>query len=174
MLRVVAVIFGIAFAYGCAVQVQVVEIPVTKQDYDELKPYTEPGGSSVIGQGFLRQQGGGVVTCAGNRVIMMPATSFYQVWVMIFRRGKTPQIQDPVNPVWRSAIKVSQCDAQGNFSFAKLPKGAWFVATFVQWIVAGVEQGGTLLREVTLLENQTTQALLTDKDFISRQEIQIR
>ncbi len=38
----------------------------------ELAPYRQGGTASIIGQGFLRQQGGGVVTCAGEQVLLMP------------------------------------------------------------------------------------------------------
>ena len=166
--RVVALCVSFLHA-GCAVQRPVVPMQPTKLDYDELKPYTEPGENSIKGQGFLRQQGGRIVTCAGNRVTMIPATSFYREWVMLVRAGKDPQMIEKFGPAYSSVIKQSQCDAQGNFSFAKLPNGAWFVTTSVHWTVALVAQdGGMLMREVTLSNNGAIQVLLTEKDFIGR------
>ena len=74
----------------------------------------------------------------------------------------------------RNAIKVSQCDAQGKFSFEKAQKGAWLVLTRVRWSVGNAFQGGTLLREVTLLENQTTRRCSPIRTFLLRKKFNLR
>ena len=166
VVKVVIVVLGLAYA-GCAVR-QPVQMQ-TKFDYSEHKPYTEPGENSIKGQGFLRQQGGSVVTCAGSEVAMLPATSFFREAINHLRAGNKPRMEiETLDPTFKPMIKRAQCDAQGNFSFTKLPDGAWFVLTQVNWIVARVTQGGTLMRELTLSGNETTQVLLTEKDFIGR------
>jgi len=55
--------------------------------------YLQAGDNNVKGQGFLRQQGGGVVTFAGSAVMMLPATSFFREAIGHFRSGNTPQIR---------------------------------------------------------------------------------
>ena len=139
-----------------------------KTTFDPLEHnvYTQPGESSIKGQGFLRQQGGGVVTCAGSEVLLMPVTSYFREVVMHFRAGNTPQIAKNIDQI--AARKRGQCDAQGNFSFSQLPAGSWFVMTQVNWVVSSNEQGGRLIREVYLSKNETIQVLLTEKDFVGR------
>jgi hypothetical protein len=60
-------------------------------------------------------------------------------------------------------FRSTQCDAQGGFSFAEIPDGAWFVATQVN-----ARHGGLLIREVTLSNGRTIQVLLSDKDLVNR------
>lgn len=164
--RVVVIALGLFYA-GCSIR-QPVQIQ-TVFDRSEHEPYTEPGENSIKGQGFLRQQGGGVVTCAGSEVLMIPATSFFREVVMYVRAGNAPHIAEKIfDPAFKSIIKHAQCDAQGNFSFSKLPSGAWFVLTDVSWVVGYARQGGVLTREVTLSNNETAQVLLTEKDFVGR------
>ena len=162
------VVLGCSSAYiGCVATQQSVEMQ-TKFDYSEHRPYLEPGENSIKGQGFLRQSGGRVVTCAGSEVIMMPATSFFREVTTHLRAGNNPQIAGKVDPAFKPMIKQSQCDAQGNFFFTKIPNGAWFVFTQVKWTVGNTRQGGTLMREVTLSNNQAVNLLLTEKDFVGR------
>jgi hypothetical protein len=157
---------AVAVMMGCAVR-QPVEMQ-TQFDYDQHKPYTLAGNNGIKGQGFLRQQGGGIITCAGSPVYLMPATPFFREIIGHFRAGKNPQLGAQLDPAYKPMIKQSQCDAQGNFSFAQLPDGAWFVATEVKWIVSSLQQGGALMREVRLSQGETSQVLLTEKDFIGR------
>ena len=162
-----AAILGIPLIFtACAVR-QPVQMQ-TKFDYSEHKPYMEPGENGIKGQGFLRQKGGGVVTCAASEVIMVPATSFFREMMTHFRAGKNPQIEGTIDPAFKPIIKQTQCDAQGNFFFANVPNGQWLVLTQVSWAVGYARQGGVLMREVALSNNQTAQVLLTEKDFIGR------
>ena len=138
----------------------------TKFDYAQHKPHTQPGNNGIKGQGFMRQQGGGVVTCAGSAVYLLPKTSFFGEAIDLFRSGKTPQLTTAIDPAYKSVLKESQCDAQGNFSFAQLPDGAWFILTEVRWMVGYALQGGTLMRQVSVANGETIQVLLTEKDWV--------
>lgn len=156
---------GVVFI-GCAIR-EPVEMK-TKFDYAQHKPYTLPGNNGIKGQGFMRQQGGGVVTCAGSAVYLLPKTSFFGEAIDLFRSGNTPQLTTAVDPAYKSMVKESQCDAQGNFSFAQLPDGAWFILTEVRWMVGYALQGGTLMRQVSVANGETIQVLLTEKDWVGR------
>ncbi len=157
------IIFGLLS--GCAIQ-KPVQLQ-TKFDYESHKAYIQNGTSVLKGQGFLRQQGGGVVTCAGSPVYLMPSTPFFREAVNLLRVGKNPQIGQKLDPAYNAVLKQSQCDAQGNFLFTNLPPGSWFVVTEVKWIVGYNQQGGGLLREVSTNNNEI-QVLLTDNDLIGR------
>ena len=168
---VIVIVLGLLYS-GCAVRQPVLRQPVQMQTaFDPLEhnAYVEPGENSIKGQGFLRQQGGGVVTCAGSQVMMMPATSIFREAISHIRAGKKSEIAEKIDPSLKPILlKLGQCDAQGNFSFEKLPSGAWFVLTEVSWVVGNFRQGGTLMREVDLSNDETVQVLLTEKDFVAR------
>jgi hypothetical protein len=76
---------------GCVKPPPQVEVQA-KFDEEEIKRYGEPGTSGVTGQAFLRKQGGGVVTCAGSDVFLVPATPYYRQTFEHVRAGRNPQL----------------------------------------------------------------------------------
>jgi len=136
------------------------------------RAYLEPGTSAIRGQGFLRQQGGGVVTCAGEMVMIVPATGFFWEMVHHIQQGHEPNLVTAVAPASTPALvrlfHQSQCDAQGNFAFDALAPGKWVVLTQVKWKVGYGMQGGNLLRQILLPAGTTLQVLLSDGDFGGR------
>jgi len=135
----------------------------------EHKPYMEPGRNSIMGKGFVWfQQGGDLVTCAGRAVWIMPNTSFFRERVYYVRAGKIADIESEIPPAFDGIIRKTDCDKEGDFSYAALPSGEWLVFTNVEWVIGSNRQGGTLMRNVKLLNNQTERVLLTYEDFIGR------
>ena len=118
----------------------------TKFDYSEHEPYAKPGENGISGQAFLTRQGENVVTCAGNRVLLLPATSYFRemFWHMIVA-GSEPKPPETRYPSLKSMIRRTECDAQGNFSFSAIPDGTWFILTQVN-----AKHGGVLITEMTL------------------------
>ncbi|MDD2944035.1 MAG: hypothetical protein PHC51_13850 [bacterium] len=114
-------------------------------------------GSNVItGSAFLRQQGGGIVTCAGQNVSLIPATDYgRRVFVALYGTS-TEQARNIVHNVrieppsdeFGQLLKKTQCDAQGGFSFEDVADGEFFIETTVTWIVAGRPNGGAIFRPV--------------------------
>jgi hypothetical protein len=130
----------------------------------EHEAYAAPGTGAISGQAFLRQQGGGVVTCAGSSVIAMPATTYFRR-LSAYAKTRTPvQIDDRA----RGLMKDGQCDAEGNFLFDRLPAGDWLVSTEVKWWVGYLQQGGGLQRQVTVSDGQAARVLLTEADYVAR------
>jgi hypothetical protein len=145
--------------------------PVTLQTRfvgSEHDAYLASGSSSVEGQGFLRQKGGGVVTCAGSKVALIPATSFFREVIGHLKAGRRVAAMEQLDSSYRPMLKQSQCDAQGNFQFRDVPSGKWFVFTEVKWTVGYNQQGGTLLREIELQPGRSEKALLSEDDFAGR------
>jgi hypothetical protein len=134
----------------------------TKFDYSEHEPYAKPGENGISGQAFLTRQGDSVVTCAGSRVLLLPATSYFRemFWHMIVA-GSEPEPPKNPYPSLKSMIRRTECDAQGNFSFSGIPDGTWFVLTQVK-----ARDGGVLITELTVSNGGTPQVLLTDKHIV--------
>ncbi len=147
---------------GCAQQQQVqMQQKFNGKDHDR---FLSQGLGMLTGQAFLRQQGGGVVTCAGSDVMAMPATPFFRELVHHMKAGHQIAGIEKVDPKYKPIIQRSQCDAQGNFSFDNLVAGYWLVVTTVQWKVGSSRQGGELVKEVLVSEEDAKHVLLTDQD----------
>ena len=128
------------------------EIPYSYSE-SELAPYAASGSAKLIGQAFLRQQGGGVVVCAGEPVLLVPNIGVFAEAVRLRKSGVQPKIagkQDGrvfqagvADPVAKKAIRQGQCDAQGNFEISGLPAGKWILYSRVQWVVGeySIQQG---------------------------------
>jgi hypothetical protein len=165
------VLLGLALVYaGCSARKPARESAPpfvkmqTKFDYSEHEPYAKPGENGISGQAFVRQQEDSVVTCAGSRVLLVPATSYFRemFWHMIIA-GSEPEPPETPYPSLKSMIRRTQCDAQGNFSFSEIPDGTWFILTQVN-----AREGGVLITEVTLSNGRIIQVLLTDRHIVGR------
>ena len=136
----------------------------TPFDYLEHERYAKRGANGINGKAVLTQKGGGVVTCAGSRVLLMPATSYFRemFWHMIVA-GSEPTPPRETHPDLKNMIRRAQCDAQGGFSFSEIPDGTWFLLTQVN-----ARHGSMWIGETTLSNGETREALLTDKHIVSR------
>jgi len=150
--------------YGCAQLSPRPPLTAWEPPYsaEEHEPYRADGSASITGQAFLRQRGGGVVTCAGEKVMVMPDTQYFRETLLQLKAGAVPSAgQD----VWKGAglVRRTQCDAQGNFTVTKLPAGNWLVVTAVLWTVGYRQQGGIVSTSVPVKANQAAQVLLSDE-----------
>jgi len=130
--------------------------------------YIQPGTAVVSGQAIFRKQGGDVVTCARRGVLMFPATPFFDEVLDHLMAGRQPDVGRKLDPRYKSLLRQSRCDAQGNFAFRDLPAGDWHVVTEDFWTVGGNQKRDGLVRRVTVSEGQAQQVLLTEKDRVGR------
>lgn len=144
----------------------------SKFDVVEADKLLKDGKNSVHGSSLIRQRGGGVVTCAGNEVILTPATE-YATERMLVIYGNTERGYNPAmggkNIVFENQhglygfnTKQVLCDAQGFFNFEKLADGSFYVVSQVIWESgrAGYE-GGFIMQKVTLKGGESKEIILT-------------
>ena len=100
------------------------------QAQDSLKP----GNGRIEGSAFMRQQGGGVVTCAGSRVHLIPDRQYARERLAhiygsahLYGSSEVTQFQNkgvfgfqPDPPSYKTLQRTTTCDAQGNFVFDKV------------------------------------------------------
>lgn len=129
-----------------------VTTPFVEQEY---RPYGRGGSATITGQAFLKTVGGDVKTCAGETVILLPATSYARELLRAGRAG----FRDIANldPRMKNYAHSTVCDAQGNFTFEGLAPLPWIVEADVNWsvptggdIVPHEHQSGALVKEVKL------------------------
>lgn len=141
-----------------------------KFDAKQAQTQLKEGNAKLEGNAFLRQQGGGVVTCAGQEVFLFPYTDYANEKLSLMygssERGisawHTTQYkfsnEDPNFPNYK---KTSFCDAQGKFVFDKLSAGTYFAITNVSWTVGYERQGGFLMQKVTLNKGETKSIVMS-------------
>ena len=131
-----------------------------------------PGGNAIRGSALIRQQGGGVVTCAGREVRLIPATAYARERMNLLY-GSTTQGYNPAfmgrnlgeqaqNKEYLDATRRTTCDAQGFFRFDNVADGDYFVATAIVCQVRPyVSEGGALMHAVTLSGKEAKEIVLS-------------
>lgn len=150
--------------------------PYTKLKFSKKSYSTES--NTVTGQAFLRQKGGGVVTCAGEYVVMYPNTEYFKN-----RRNGMKEVE--YSKEVSTMEHFTQCDAEGNFEFDNIESGSWVIETAVRWEVAKIghvgvypvyvpgvysfgyyykyndEQGGHMKKQVTVKSDQKNRFIIS-------------
>jgi predicted RecA/RadA family phage recombinase len=118
---------------------------------------------------LLRQRGGGVVTCAGNDVFLVPATaSATSELRRVFGddKGYVARGGDAVLGGGKLVVaprpnRQGVCNAQGFFTFPNVRAGKWYVMTTVVWQVGDQNQGGTMVGAAVVAEGQEAEIVLS-------------
>lgn len=137
---------------------------LTHYSAEDHVDFTQSGSASTSGQAFLKQAGGGIVTCAGNEVILMPDTPYFKEMISILQSNNLPDIKE--KGAYAGVSRKQICDAQGNFYFDKLPSKKWILMTSVNWVVSYEQQGDILIEYIDLTKEQSKKAILTDSNRI--------
>lgn len=154
---------------ACAAPQRVVNI-YSSFNANEARFLLEEGTNTIKGSAVVRQQGGGVVTCAGNEVFLIPLTDYAEERVSALygntERGFVNPIQsnvkfEPDEPQFRELTRKRFCDAQGFFEFDEVADGEFFVGTSVSWVINYVQQGGYLIHRVAVQGGETEEVVLT-------------
>jgi len=136
--------------------------------------FSKEGNNVINGNGFIRQNGGGVVTCSGSTVLLIPKTPYSSDRVRtmfgntergyrMYFLGVAPEFNFSEDPrEYERMMKNETCDSQGNFTFNKIGDGAYFLITEVLWTVGQYSsQGGALLKSVNVSSGETKKIILT-------------
>lgn len=150
----------------------------TQFDPAEIVWFSEPGAGRIDGSAVLRTVGGEARTCAGLQAHLVPLSSYAEArFRMMYpgqgARGYLPATRGlswaETDPGYEAATRSTVCDAQGNFTFDRLPDGEYFVTAQVTWGVPNVGryysytsvQGGMLMQQVRVAEGETQRIVLS-------------
>lgn len=143
-------------------------VTTTVFDPEEVSYILDEGSNTISGQAFLRQRGGGVITCAGNTVHLVPAGTYAReriqnIYGTIFRPALSLAYAraDSPDPYYVTLSREARCDAQGNFLFQGVADGAYFVATKVVWEVNYQLQGGHVMAPVKVSGGQAVEVIVS-------------
>lgn len=164
-----------ALLTGCVATPTVIEIS-SVFDPVEAQNQIDPGKGSISGTAFMRQRGGGVVTCAGNDVSLVPSTAYARERLAHIYQGTpksdatsvrsardyrmNPQEFSPSPAAYKNLVKATICDAQGNFEFTDIKDGDYFIVTSVYWETPS-PQGGVLAKSVNVKSGKAPRVILS-------------
>lgn len=167
MRSVVLVAFILSLSACVAREIEV----VTPFNPLEVAYINRSGPASISGQAFVRQRGGGIVTCAGEAVDLVPAGQFATERItQIYGSSQGGFInalqgvsQANVPPEYLSMVRRATCDAQGNFEFRGVANGSYYILTSVLWTVGNqiIPEGGGLSQRVEIRNGQSQSVILS-------------
>jgi hypothetical protein len=133
---------------------------------EEAKNKLRPGSNAIVGSALIRQRGGGVVTCAGNSVHLVPVTPYAVERIgVIYGSGKlaTQRVNfENTPPGYVENTRSTTCNAQGFFRFEGLADGDYFVQTSVTWMVGQYNmQGGAMYQRASVSGGQILEVTIT-------------
>ena len=165
MLRFFIAPFFVISLSGCVSTVQPQPQNVQSFYPSEYWNHTEVGNGVITGEGFLRQRGGGVVTCAGSPVSLLPNTQYFRQFVKksLNNRYLSPLLRTKrhITAEMKSVIRETYCDAQGKFTFYNLPSENWIIMTNVSWDVGYRQEGGDIAEFIKSIDGQTVSGILS-------------
>ncbi|MDE0407080.1 MAG: hypothetical protein OXN81_04395 [Alphaproteobacteria bacterium] len=183
--RTIAALAAVALVAGCATGPTPPAPIFTHSNFDpaSVVHIHDEGPNTVRGQVFLRQSGGGVVTCAGREVRLIPAGEYAEERMLnLYGTVSSPARALPgsracgalacLGPIQPRRLdtpdsryvdhtRKAVCDAQGKFVFEKLADGQYFVTTSVSWVVAQELQGGAVMAPVKLRGGETVEIIIS-------------
>lgn len=166
--RIVLCLLLVASGAGCASMLTTTVPLKSSFDATAAMQMLAVGTNTIEGSALIRQQGGGVVTCAGEEVTLVPVTEYATERMMAIYgsdqrgyRGSGLLKFTPDDPAYYSASRTVLGDAQGNFLFDKVADGDFFVTTTVTWTAGYARQGGVLMQRVKVTGGETKRIVLS-------------
>lgn len=138
-------------------------------DAAETTSLMAPGKNTITGSALIRQQGGGIVTCAGNPVMLIPATAYARERMAAIygsgalARPSAARTFTPDPPLYSATTRQTMCNAQGFFKFEDVADGHFFLVTRIIWTAGryNTQQGGFVLGRATVSAGRTTEVTIT-------------
>jgi hypothetical protein len=128
----------------------------------------KPGTGQIDGKAFLRRDYGRLVTAAGERVFLVPATPytlerFDRLFGGDYRSYFGNAVEEP--PDYYRFRRETKADMRGKFVFEGLAPGRYIVATRVFWTEPSryFVRGGAIYDVVEVKADQTSQAIVSGK-----------
>lgn len=81
----------------------------------EVAPYNALGPASIEGQAFLRQRGGGVVTCAGEKVELVPWIPIVQKGLEAWKAGRAPTSSVQISAEYPNSHRTTSATLKETF-----------------------------------------------------------
>ena len=129
----------------------------------------KPGTGVISGEAFVRRDYGRLVTAAGERVYLLPATPYIQerfarMFGGEYRSYYGNEVEPPPEEYYRYR-RETKVDMFGRFGFKDLAPGRYLVATRIFWTEpkSFFMRGGAVYDIVEVKNDETTTAIISGK-----------
>jgi hypothetical protein len=129
----------------------------------------QTGTGRIEGEAFVRRDFGRIVTAAGERVYLIPATTYtLERFDKMFsgdRRAYWGTSIEETPPEYERYRREAKVDMRGRFVFDDLAPGRYIVATRVFWTEPNsyIANGGAIYDVVEVKPDATTKAIVSGK-----------
>ena len=165
-MRVLFSMFVVVLLSGC--QSTPVYVYQTSSTYNpnEVLWSKLDGDSSVSGSAFIRQKGGGIVSCAGFEVGLFPQSSYADerlsyIYSNLNKGFNINRSIDSSDHRYLDDSRKTICGVDGKFKFTNLPNGVYYIVTKVAWQVGYSNQGASLFQKVDLTSGGNLEVVLS-------------
>lgn len=153
---------------GCATPQKPVQL-TSRYNANEAQRLIQPGANIVSGSALIRQNGGGIVTCAGLSIMLIPHTEYAAERIRAIygntERGSNPihrRLQFvPDDTRYLQLTRQAVCDAQGRFTFNDVADGRFYLISVINWQVGNAVQGGSLMQAVSVKGGESQEVVLS-------------
>ena len=156
--------------FGCAPKVRTVYLKNTF-DNEAANAALQPGPNRIVGNAFLTLQNGGVMTCAGKKIVLIPDTAYSREVLLDLYSNINSGYRDvkslertvyvPWDKEYERLRTTSYCDAMGNFEFDQLSDGDYFIITSIIWPGPFELEGGGLLERVSVSGGESKRVVIS-------------
>lgn len=157
---------------GCVVNPPIVHTMQSSYEQVEVAYAKKTGNNTIEGNAFMRQQGGGVVTCAGNEVFLVPVSHYAKERMAFLYNHESGGVAsyyalmnkkfDKTDESYLADRRTTICNSDGRFTYKGIPDGEYYVGASVYWIVANAHQGGTMVRKIDVKGGGETEVILSN------------
>jgi len=166
MVRFGSVVLCALLAAGCQTA-----RPEPPFDVDTAAYVLEKGSGRIEGEAFLRKDSGSVMTAAGERVYLIPATEYAVArFDRMFggdRRAYSGVAVGEAPEAYNRYRRETKVDMKGKFAFENVAPGRYIVATRVFWTEPKsyftIAQGGAIYDIVDVEKDETARAIVSGR-----------
>jgi|CXWL01.1.fsa_nt_gi hypothetical protein len=108
---------------------------------EDYIPYQAKGTSTLSGEAFVVMPSGEVRFGAGVTIRLIPATAYGKEFLDLDLIREEEYTTPPLDERIYSAIRSTQADSKGQFSFSGIPSGNYFLYTAIYWDVPARGRG---------------------------------
>lgn len=174
-MRSIVLILAIFFVQGCVTNQRTHKLASTF-DSKEASFIFASGKNEIKGSALVRQAGGGIVTCAGSKISLVPRTSYAdeRMAVLYGTTSDSGSILGLINTTfdgdsteYLNHMKESVCDAQGFFSFKNVADGTYYIIASIWWRLpnsnpfVNQQSGANMMRRVEAKGGQVVEVVLS-------------
>lgn len=133
------------------------------------------GRNTITGFALERQRGGGIVTCAGRQIVLVPKTPFSTERIMkIFGSDSLASANtidyyhitlSPTPEAYLSLVYETIGNANGEFTFLNVKDGTYYLIAEIIWFVNGV-QGTAFMQRITVSGGETKRITLSSPNTV--------